>query len=500
MTFETRSDAVNVMTLVDAPGARDLAMQVMNTMEQGILVWSADGVCELHNTRVFEVLEIDESTLSAGTRRDDFLAAAVARGEISQAIADQTKARFNSSRAFSFDRLMPSGRVVATNARPARGGSFVVTFTDVTEARKAADELDCARKAAEEAEARARAALVAERARQQEAQLLAELDEWLQSCKSLDELYMVVRKFMASALAGSAGELYIYSNSRDVLDGTCQWSSPDLHDHIAPDSCWALRRGRAYIHNPDSISFTCQHVSEQIGPNTEVPYICVPIIAHGDTVGLMHVRLAGDAGSREEDGVTTAARTFAVQCGERISLAIANVKLRDELYDQSTRDPLTGLYNRRFFLDAMRRLIAKSDRTDRPFGLVYLDADHFKSFNDTHGHDAGDVVLSRVGEALRETCTDGQMACRFGGEEFALLVPGADLAATERAAEQIRDRVADTDIRYGDALLPHITISAGVASFPGSGRRPQDLIKAADGALYAAKDAGRNCVRIHSPD
>ncbi|MGI9512118.1 MAG: diguanylate cyclase [Anderseniella sp.] len=499
MTAETRSSAVKVMTLADAPGSRDLAMQVMNTMEQGILVWSAGGVCELHNIRVFEVLEIEESMLSAGTRRDDFLAAAVARGEISQATADQTKARFNSSRPFSFDRLMPSGRVVATNARPARGGSFVVTFTDVTDARKAADDLDRARKAAEDAEARARAALVTTRARQQESRLLSELDEWLQSCKSLDELYLVVRKFMANALPGSTGELYIYSNSRDVLDGTCQWSSPDLHDHIAPDSCWALRRGRAYIHDPDRLSFTCQHVAELDGPEADVPYICVPIIAHGDTVGLMHVRLATDAGASEDLDVAASARTFAVQCGERISLAIANVKLRDELYDQSTRDPLTGLYNRRFFLDAMRRLIAQSDRTDLPFGAVYLDVDRFKNFNDTHGHDAGDVVLSRVGEALRDACVGGEMACRFGGEEFALLVPGADLATTERVAEQIRVCVADTDIRYGNTVLPHITISAGVAAFPGSGRNPRDIVKAADSALYVAKDAGRNCVRTDKP-
>lgn len=500
MTIETGASAANITKLAGAPDSHDLAMKIMNTMEQGILVWSADGLCELHNTRVFEVLEIEEAVLTTGTRRVDFLATAVARGEISQATAEQTQARFTTKRAFSFDRLMPSGRVVATNARPARGGSFVVTFTDVTEARKAADELDRARKAAEEAETRARAALVAERARQQEAQLLSELDEWLQSCKSLDELYMVVRKFMGSTLPGSAGELYIYSNSRDVLDGICEWSSPGLHDHIAPDSCWALRRGRAYIHDTDRICFTCQHVTEQDGQETDFAYICVPIIAHGDTVGLMHVRLAPSVGAGEEDGVAAGARAFAVQCGERISLALANVKLRDELYDQSTRDPLTGLYNRRFFLDAMRRLIAQNDRTGLPFGLVYLDADRFKVFNDTHGHDAGDVVLSHLGEALRDACGDDHIACRFGGEEFALLVSGADLAATERTAELIRARVAGTDIRYGNTVLPHITISAGVASFPHSGRSPQDLIKAADGALYAAKDAGRNCVRSHKAD
>lgn len=187
---------------------------------------------------------------------------------------------------------------------------------------------------------------------------------------------------------------------------------------------------------------------------------------------LMHVRLATDAATGEDHDVAASARAFAVQCGERISLAIANVKLRDELYDQSTRDPLTGLYNRRYFLDAMRRMIAQSDRTDWPFGVVYLDADRFKSFNDTHGHDAGDVVLSRVGEALRYACTDGEMACRFGGEEFALPVPGADLDGTERIAEQIRASVAETDIRYGNTVLAHISISAGVAAFPLFGPQP----------------------------
>ncbi len=465
--------------------------EVVYSMEQGILVWSREGVCVMHNTRVFEVLELKKSELAVGTTRKDFLAAAAARGEITTDKVAQAEERFADGKPFSFDRKLPSGRTVTTNVRPVRGGGSVVTFTDITKAKRAEAELALAKRQADRSHEQAREALMEQQARQREARVIAELDEWLQTCKSLDELFLIVRTFMDRSLPGSAGELYVYSNSRDVLDGACDWGDAGLHDHIAPDSCWALRRGRAYAYSPEGISFTCDHVSDQHHEPPSENYLCLPIIAHGDTVGLMHIRfdtLDSACPIKDPNG-------FAIQVSEHVSLAIANVKLRDELRDQSTRDPLTGLYNRRYFLDAMRNALSAAGRKGHECALIAFDADKFKSFNDNHGHDAGDMVLRAIGQQLTELFPGDEVPCRFGGEEFALLLPHGGAAEAHAAAERLRTGIEAVELRYGGGTLPTVTVSSGVSVYPACGTLPQDLITAADEALYQAKADGRNCVR-----
>jgi diguanylate cyclase (GGDEF)-like protein len=471
----------------------DLTSQILNIMEQGVLVWSADNVCELHNTRIYQVLEITPEDLVVGTSRSSFRARSLARGEMTGPEQKAAEGLVQARQPYSFDRVLPSGRVVLTHGRPTRGGGYVVTFTDVTAERKVARELSAAKKAAEEAEARAKDVLALERARQNEASLLAQLDEWLQSCKSLEELYMIVRTFMVKLLPGSKGELYIYSNSRDVLDGMCNWNTSDLHQNITADSCWSLRRGRVYQYESGGLCFLCDHVEAHAHGVAVNEYICVPIVAHGDTVGLLHIRF--DDLAAQSARIADAGQ-FAVRCGEHISLAIANAKLRDELRDQSIRDPLTGLYNRRYFMDAMRREVSISERRQSCFGLISFDTDLFKTFNDNHGHDAGDMVLRAIGAKMTEMMTAGEICCRFGGEEFTVLVPAADLEATTALAERLREAVFQMQIRYMEGLLSRVSISCGVAAFPTQGVLPQDILRSADEALYKAKAAGRNCVVV----
>ncbi len=468
-----------------------IAAEIMNIMEQGIVVWSPEGLCELHNSRIYDVLEIGADDIAVGMPRDTFRARAMDRGELKPADAARSGTMIRAQQPYAFDRVLPSGRVVLTNGRPTRGGGYVVTFTDVTEARAAARDLAVAKQEAEDAEHQAQEILATERARQSEARLLSQLDEWLQSCKSLGELYKIVRAFMERLLPGSKGELYIYSNSRDVLDGTCNWNTRDLHNAISPDSCWALRRGRSYAFNTSEMCFVCDHVADHNHGVEVAEYICVPIVAHGDTVGLLHIRFDHNtetAAHVRDHGV------FAIRCGEHISMAIANVKLRDELHDQSIRDPLTGLYNRRYFMDAIRREIAHAGTPPRGFGLISFDADKFKVFNDNHGHDAGDMVLRTIAAKVQDVMRDGQVVCRLGGEEFAVLVPGATLEQTIALAETMRTEVASAQVRYMDMLLPRVTVSAGVSVFPGHGTLPQQLLKLADDALYRAKEGGRNRV------
>ncbi|MBO9402102.1 diguanylate cyclase [Shimia sp. R9_3] len=473
---------------------REQMLEILNKMEQGIVVWDSDENCLMFNERIFVVLELNPTDLHIGMKREAFLETAVRLQVITADSKKEAQAKFKSGQPFSFDRSLPSGKVISSFARPISGGGYVVTFTDVTQFRKDAADLVEAKKTAERAETKALKMLAKEQAWREEAKLLGDLDEWLQSCKSLSELFEVVTQFMTKLLPDTAGELYLYSNSRDVLDGACVWGGGEVHEHIAPDSCWALRRGRGYRYDAAGLGLQCSHVSDHPRDSKVDNSLCVPIVAHGDTVGLMHVVYPKGASEAE----VKQGYEFALQCGEHISLAIANVKLRDELHDQSTRDSLTRLYNRRYFLEAMRTEASMAARKRTDFSLLSFDADKFKSFNDNHGHDAGDMVLRAIADKMHEMFSEGATPCRFGGEEFSVLLPNVSAEEAYGVADELRRAVEETTVRYGAGELPPVTISIGVASFSNHGPLLQDIINAADRALYQAKKDGRNCVRCAS--
>ena len=326
-----------------------------------------------------------------------------------------------------------------------------------------------------------------------ETNLLSELNEWLQSCNSLNELYEMVAQFLARLLPGCAGSLYIYSNSRDVLEGAKVWNGGAMKPTMHPEDCWGLRRGRIYTFGEHEIDFPCTHID-----GTEpTAYCCIPILAHGETIGLLHLRFDCCSPSQNQENaasVISEQRRLGLVCAEQISLAIANVKLRDQLRDQSIRDVLTGLFNRRYMLETCRREFSRAARAGQGVSLLSLDIDHFKKFNDNHGHDAGDSVLRAVGGCLETFFRNEDVPCRFGGEEFVVVLPGATLEVAMRRAEQLRNKIEALVVRYLDENLPRVTASIGVAAFPEAGDNPETVLKAADQALYRAKESGRNRV------
>jgi len=321
-----------------------------------------------------------------------------------------------------------------------------------------------------------------------EVRLLSELNEWLQSSRSLEELFSMVSAFMARLLPGCAGTIYVYSNSRDVLDGACSWNGGKTHAHIRPESCWSLRRGRTYAFGESEIDFVCEHLHDHDGR----PYYCFPILAHGETVGLMTLM----AENKDDRDAFEATRKLAQMSAEQISLAIANVRMRDQLHHQSIRDPLTGLYNRRHFTESLRSLLQAGASSKTFPTVISIDVDHFKNFNDTHGHDAGDIVLRSVSEAMERECDGDELPCRIGGEEFTILLPDCDATEAMMRAEKLRCGIESLSVHYSGKTLPKITISLGVAAAPQHGHSPQELMKSADNALYEAKANGRNQTRI----
>ncbi|MEM9369439.1 MAG: diguanylate cyclase [Planctomycetota bacterium] len=332
-----------------------------------------------------------------------------------------------------------------------------------------------------------------EEQRQHERRLLSQVSEWLYSAKSLEELLMVVQKSMHTLIPEAEGQLYIYSNTRDALDLKTHWGDEPPHQHIDAEDCWALRRGRAYSYGIKAIEFPCSHVEGE-----DTPFFCLPIIAHGETIGLLHLSFSAfDRSLMTREMIETFIGQrwdLGLLCAEQISLAVANVQLRQELLDQSVRDPLTSLWNRRWFIDAAQRELKRSERAKQPMSLISLDVDHFKKFNDNHGHDAGDMVLREVGALLRQTFNQTLAPCRLGGEEFVVLCPGLSTEEAVEIANTFRLALSSREIAYGDGHLPRISVSAGVATFPEDGRRVDDLLKNADLALYRAKDQGRNQV------
>ena len=279
-------------------GTQDLPAEILNILDQGILMWSAEGTCLLYNTQVLDLMGLKAEQLGIGASRTDLRSACACGGAIkAQDLAD-TETQIRANRPYSFDIAHASGRTINISGRPARNGRYLETLVDVTAVRLASQDLVVARKAAEAAESRTRDILETERTRQSEANLLGQLDEWLQSCKSLKELFAIVTRFMPKLLPGSKGELYVYSNSRDALDGMCKWNTVDLHESISADSCWALRRGRSYEYEEGGLCVEYEHVSAHRHEVSVPEYICIPIIAHGDTVGLLHIRfdrLAADS-------------------------------------------------------------------------------------------------------------------------------------------------------------------------------------------------------------
>jgi diguanylate cyclase (GGDEF)-like protein len=220
-------------------------------------------------------------------------------------------------------------------------------------------------------------------------------------------------------------------------------------------------------------------------------YLCIPILAQGETLGILHLQATDEAPQMDASEISFKT-TFAAQVG----LSIANIRLREALRTQSVRDALTGLYNRRYLEEVLEREVRRAARAAQSLGVLMIDLDHFKNFNDTYGHDAGDAVLRETGVALARGIRAEDFVCRFGGEEFVVILPTANLEATCARAERLRLKMKELAILHQGRSMGMLTVSIGVAAFPEHGLSPKELMAAADAALYEAKNRGRDQVSV----
>jgi len=317
----------------------------------------------------------------------------------------------------------------------------------------------------------------------------------LQSCQSLDEAYRIIGDTLPSILAASAGALCITNPSRNIVEAVSTWGQGKATEAaFAPDHCWALRRGKMHVVEDATSPLRCAHVVGAL----EVGHVCVPLAAQGETLGVLCLEESRDSASalvtREGERPIAALARQALAIGERLSLALANLRLQEALRRQSIRDPLTGMFNRRYMEESLQRELKRAARDRQAVALLMLDIDHFKHFNDTYGHQAGDMMLRALGEFLLKRTRGEDIACRYGGEEFVVILAGMTVADALTRADSLRESAKHLAVPYAGQVLGKITLSMGVAAFPTHGDTPEGLLHAADRALYRAKGEGRDRV------
>jgi len=317
--------------------------------------------------------------------------------------------------------------------------------------------------------------------------LLNDMGDILRACLTSEEAYNVIVRVAQQIFPVQVGALYIIAPSRNSVEAVAVWGNTELAERtFAPPECWALRRGRMHWVENSRSGLVCRHI-HHAPPDG---YLCIPMMAQSEAIGVLHLM------QPENVKMTETKQRLAITMAEHIAMALSNLRLHETLRSQSIRDPLTGLFNRRFMEESLELEIRRASRNQRPLGMIMMDLDHFKYFNDNFGHEAGDLLLKELGALLRGNIRGEDIACRYGGEEFTLILPEGSGPVTRQRAEFYKEAIQRLDIHYRGHPLGRVTASMGVAIFPDHGRTAKALIEAADKALYRSKSAGRDRVTM----
>ncbi|MEC4815875.1 MAG: diguanylate cyclase [Scytonema sp. PMC 1069.18] len=327
--------------------------------------------------------------------------------------------------------------------------------------------------------------------RNHEIALLKKLCDFLQNCSTREEVYKAIAHFIEPIFPEISGGLLIMDTSADKVDISVTWGNLDWISQTSFGffEHWVLRHERSQSVEFNFCGLGCIRMDES-GRFTS---LCIPMMVHGKALGLLYLY------SFVEKPFTTAQQQLAYEVAEHIALALFNLQLREALRQQSISDPLTGLYNRRYLQEFLEQELLLAQRQQSCLGVIIADVDHFKHFNDTFGHEVGDVILRELGVLLKQQVRRSDIACRYGGEEFLLILPETPLELCAQRAEQICQQIRALDFHYHNQPIGFISVSIGVAIFPTHGSSVEAVIQAADVALYRAKQLGRNRVVIATP-
>ena len=316
----------------------------------------------------------------------------------------------------------------------------------------------------------------------------AEFADTLQLADGEDETYRLLQRHLERSLPATAAVVLNRNNSADRLEAVTPLppGSPlaGTLRGAEPRSCLAVRSGRAHHENGGRAALLCCPVCAPL-PGAS---LCVPLTVGGEVIGSVLLSRAAPYSESEEQRIHDSVGQAAPVLANLRNLAVAEIR--------AATDSLTGLPNNRAIIDVTKRTFARAVASGTPLALLLLDLDHFRQVNDQHGHEVGDQVLAAVGATLRDVLRTGDFAGRNGGEEFAVLLPGTEIAVALEIAERVRAAIAEISLPGADVS---VTASIGVAGFPDHGSSPDRLERLANAALYVAKRKGCNRVELAEP-
>jgi len=333
-----------------------------------------------------------------------------------------------------------------------------------------------------------------------QAHLFIQMSDAFQLAQNEKEIVEIAMTYARQFFPQESGALYLKRPESQPLERDEFWGEFKFKaEYIFPDECWALRKGQVHsIENPEK-DIVCPHLLlEEKLPG---PSLCIPLASFGESIGLLimtccRARGEGEEGLTEED--RSQRQWLALNFSQRLATALFTIRLRESLREQSIRDPLTGLYNRRFLEESLSREIFRAQRSGSMIACLMLDLDHFKRFNDLYGHDAGDAVLQEIARTLQKSVRREDIVCRYGGEEFAIIMPIASREIAVKRAEIILDKVRHQQIYYKGNIFKELSLSIGLAFYPVHGLTAEQLLQQADMALFEAKRTGRDKLVIAS--
>ncbi|MES2684990.1 MAG: PAS domain S-box protein [Pseudomonadota bacterium] len=461
----------------------------------GVSLLNADGSWNKVNQRLCEITGYSESellatdyqtiTLSEDLAVDLERARQLIEGEIDR--YDIEKRYVRKDGAIIWVKVFAS-RIDVTGSQPAL---YVAVIEDISQ-RKAAEahvqrlNSNLEQQVVERTE-QLRETLGNWQQRSTELALLNEMMSNLPASQDLPEASAIIRRYLPRLFNQYAGVIWLEDEVPDQFHLLVQWGArSEQASTIVTEDCWALRRGRPLRVEDPLDPLACPHAHR----HEQVPHACTPIVALGEIVGMIYLEWSEDL----QSAVNPPEQAFVESAAEQIGLAIGNVRLREKLRQQAMHDALTGLYNRRYFDEYLASRIAEATRADRAFSLLMIDLDHFKSINDTFGHDAGDEVLRATGRLLQKAARADEAVFRLGGEEFVMILNEGLGSDSEGCAERLRKEIEANPLTWNGIPMPSITASMGIARFPADGREKLSIMQRADAALYSAKRTGRNRV------
>lgn len=321
---------------------------------------------------------------------------------------------------------------------------------------------------------------------------LQQLTELLQLCENEAESEQIIGQGGPQLFPRWSGAL-TFAGDGGLMTVAASWGEPFTAQQSDEADCWAVRRGRLHQSSTDPALHVLSPVCGHFGGGPALPpgikhAICAPLLKSFDRPGVLHLIAHETMGEEDLRAAAWGAETFA----DALKLSLGNLRLRTSLREQAVHDEMTDLYNRRYFDEVLNRELSRSQRTGDGLILAILDIDHFKNFNDTFGHEAGDEVLKKVAEHLRRFVRAYDIACRVGGEELAIIMPRVHIEEAFMRLNQLREEISTCVLLHNGTQLPAVTVSIGVADLATGS--PDDLLRRADTALYAAKNSGRNRV------